>query len=141
MSIADSDAPGLRILQLLKAPESKDQELLPGILDRAKQEPDCDRQRAIIELIEELLLRRHSQLDREEVRRMFHLNDLRKSRVWQEAHQEGIQEGMEKGVEKGQALAQRQYVQRWLAKGKSVKEIAELLELPVREIRRLARRQ
>jgi predicted transposase/invertase (TIGR01784 family) len=54
LSIADSDVPGLQVLQLLQAPESKDAELLPGILDRVKREPDCDRQKAIIQLIEEL---------------------------------------------------------------------------------------
>ena len=62
---------------------------------------------------------------------MFHLADLRKTRVWQEAHEEGI--------EKGTAETKRQLVARCLAKGMPHKQIADLLEMPVNDIRRLAK--
>lgn len=79
---------------------------------------------------------------------MFQLHDLRKSRVWQEAHEEGIEKGLKKGLEKGReegmekgkTKTQQELVQRLVAKGKPLKEIAELLELPLARVRRLASR-
>ena len=59
---------------------------------------------------------------------MFHLHDLRESKVWQEAEKTGQEKGRE------------ELVSLWLADGKSLKEIAELLHLPLSEVRRLARR-
>jgi predicted transposase YdaD len=58
---------------------------------------------------------------------MFQLEDLRKTRVWQEARDEGRKEGREELVHK------------WLAKGKPIKEIAELLDTSVHEVRRLSK--
>ena len=81
----------------------------------------------MIELVEELLLRRFTELGREEVRKMFHLQDIRKSKVWQEAHEEG------------KTLAQNDMVQKCLAKRMSVREIADLMGIPQKEVRRLAK--
>jgi len=81
-------------------------------------------------------MRRFTKLGREEIRRMFKLHDIRKSRVWQEAHEEGREEGQQEG----ETLAKQQLIKRWHAEGKSLKEIAELLKTPLAEIRRLARR-
>ena len=66
---------------------------------------------------------------------MFHLTDIRKTAVWKEAHEEGI----EKGIEKGEVRTKKDLVRKWLGKGKSIKEIAELMEIPVKEARRLAK--
>ena len=62
---------------------------------------------------------------------MFHLTDIRKTAVWKEAHEEGI--------EKGEVRTKKDLVRKWLGKGKSIKEIAELMEIPVKEARRLAK--
>ena len=74
---------------------------------------------------------------------MFQLHDLRESKVWQEAHQEGKKEGLERGreegLEVGRDMTNGHLVKRWLTKGKTLKEIADLLEIPLAEIRRLAR--
>jgi predicted transposase YdaD len=67
---------------------------------KAQQESDCERGKVIVELTEEILIRRYSSLDREEIRQMFKLHDIRKTRVWQEAHEEGLEKGIEKGIEK-----------------------------------------
>ncbi len=134
-------APGLTLLQLVTAPEKETPAMVARLLQR---ESDSERAQVVVELLEELLLRRFTQMDREEVRRMFQLHDLRKSRVWQEAHDEGIEKGLEKGLEKGRekgvAEAQQKVVQRMIAKGKPLKEIAEMVELPLAQVRRLARR-
>jgi predicted transposase YdaD len=41
-------------------------------------------------------MRRFTELDREEVRRMFQLHDLRESKVWQEAEKVGQEKGRQK---------------------------------------------
>ncbi len=56
---------------------------------------------------------------------MFKLEDIRKTEMWKESVED----------------TQRQLVHRWRAEGKSLKEIAELLNVPVAEVRRLARSQ
>jgi predicted transposase/invertase (TIGR01784 family) len=89
--------------------------------------------------VEELLIRRFAQLSREEIRAMFQLHDLRKTRVWQEAQEEGLEKGREEGQAEGIKLAKKELVQKWLAKGKKLKEVAELLDLPLEEVRRLAK--
>ena len=66
---------------------------------------------------------------------MFQLADIRKTAVWQEAREEGI----EKGIEKGKTLAKQEMVHSCLAKRMSVKAIADLQEIPVKEVRRLAK--
>lgn len=87
---------------------------------------------------------------------MFQLHDLRKSKVWQEAYREGIAKafaqgfalgfaegfaiGFESGFEKGKGLAQRELIRRLVAKGKSLKELAELLDVPLAQIRRAVSR-
>ena len=97
---------------------------------------DAEMGAKVLQLVEELLMRRFPNLDREEIRAMFDLEDLRKTRVWQEAHEEGHEEG----VEEGQLLAKQEMVHKLMAKGKTAKEIAELLEMSPQEVRRLAKR-
>jgi predicted transposase/invertase (TIGR01784 family) len=80
---------------------------------------------------EEFLVRRFPKLDREEIRAMFQLEDLRKTRVWQEAEEEGR--------EKGREQEREQVVRKCAAKGVPIKEIAELLDTSVHEVRRLSK--
>jgi predicted transposase/invertase (TIGR01784 family) len=91
-------------------------------------------------LLEEVLIRRYHELDRVEIRRMFKLHDIRKTRVWQEALEEGREEGREKGREEGIALAKRELVRRLRANGQTMKEIAQLMGVSLSEVRRLAGR-
>lgn len=56
-------------------------------------------------------MRQFTELNREEVRRMFQLHDLRESKVWQEA----------------QDLKALEFVKRMQSKGMTLKEIAALL--------------
>ncbi len=104
----------------------------------------------------EVLIRRYHELDRVEIRRMFKLQDIRKTRVWQEAHEEGIKKGIaiviekginkrieqtiEKGIEIGIALEKKQIVARLQANGLTRKEIADLLGISLAEVRRLVSR-
>ena len=77
--------------------------------------------------MEEFLVRRFPNLGREEIRVMFELEDLRKTRVWQEAREEGREEKT------------GELVHKLLAKGMAVKEIAALLDTSVQEVRRLSK--
>ena len=70
---------------------------------------------------------------------MFQLHDIRKSKVWREAHQSGREEGREEGRDEGKTLAQRELVRKLLEKGMSVREIAALMEIAPKDVRRLAK--
>jgi len=135
--------PGIKILRLVTAPREATRELVSDLVEQSRQDADCERGQAIVQLVEELLMRRFTEFDREEIRRMFQLHDLKESKVWQEAEQlgkeRGLQEGREEGREEGLELANRAHVKRLLAKGSSHKEIAELLAIPIADVRRLAR--
>jgi predicted transposase/invertase (TIGR01784 family) len=123
---------GLGILQLLSAQVQQLREMVGRLLRRAQQEfAGAEAGTKTIQLVEEFLVRRFAQLSREEIRAMFQLEDLRKTRVWRDAHEEGRNEGREEGRE--------ELVQKWLAKGMAVKEIAALLDTSVQEVRRLSK--
>ena len=76
---------------------------------------------------------------------MFQLEDLRKTRVWQQAlaegrhegRQQGVQEGRQDGRQEGRQEGREELVHSWLAKGMTIKEIAALLDTSVQEVRRL----
>lgn len=72
---------------------------------------------------------------------MFKLHDLRETRVWKEAHQEGKEEGLEEGIEKGKKEKMQEVVERLQANGQTQKQIAELLEISVSEVRRLTKKK
>jgi predicted transposase/invertase (TIGR01784 family) len=133
---------GLGILQLVSAPIADVKRLVETLVKKAEgNKVGAELGRKVIELTEELLLRRFTELDREEVRKMFQLHDLRKSKVWQDARQEGINEGIEKGIEKGKSIEKRVTIRRCLAKGMSIKETADFMEIPEQEVRRLAKKK
>ncbi len=65
----------------------------------------------------------------------FKLHDIRESKVWKEAHDDGVEEGVEKGV----VTERKSTIQKCIAKGMAHKEIADLLQIPIVEVRRLAK--
>ena len=118
--------PGLGILKMLSVPPDQVKGLAHKVIGAAGAAGPV-----VIELVEELLIRRFAALSREEIRTMFKLTDIRKTRVWQEAHEEGEQEGEVKLL--------RKLIGKWIDQGKTYKAIADLLEIPVEEVRRLAK--
>jgi len=130
--MSDDPAPGLGLLQLLSVPDDLAKEFVARFKYRAEREiADSAKAKKVVTLLEELLIRRYPQLNREEVRTMFELEDLRKTRVWQEAHEEGEKEATTK--------IHSELVPELLAKGMGLKEIAALLKISVAEVRRLAK--
>lgn len=144
LNIGNDPPIGLGILQLAFAAEDTIPALLSHLKGKTKtQIADADEQERVIELTEGILLRRFTQYDREEVRKMFQLHDLRESKVWQEAHQTGIdlgiKKGREEGIEKGKLIANRELALRCLAQNMSTKQVADLLAVPVSTVRRWAK--
>ena len=123
--------PGIKILRLVTAPREATRKIVSDLVEQSRQDSDCERGSAIVQLVEELLMRRFTEMNREEIRRMFQLHDLKESKVWQEAEQVGKERERER--------RDRDLVKRLQAKGTSLKEIAELLEIPLAEVRRIAR--
>jgi predicted transposase/invertase (TIGR01784 family) len=127
MTVPASAAAALKILQLVTAAKNDVPELVAELAKLARRETDCEKSKAIVELVEELLVLKFTKISREEVHKMFKLSDIRKSRVWQEAQEEAT------------IAAKREIVLRCVAKGKSLKEIAEFNDMPLAEVRRLAK--
>jgi predicted transposase/invertase (TIGR01784 family) len=135
---------GLGILQLGWAPENEVKELVRRLVERAKvPKQDRELREKVIELAEEMLVCRFTELSREEVCAMFHLANIRDTRVWKEvyheAKEEGKQEGKQEGREEGREDVKKELVHKWLARGVAPKEIAERMDISVREVRRLAK--
>lgn len=122
--------PGLGILNLLSVPPGEVKAFTHRLVESAQGGVGPK----VIELVEELLIRRFADLTREEIRTMFKLTDIRKTRVWKEAHGEG----KEQGKEEGKIAAKQEWIKKWLARGMSEKQIADLLEVDVKEVRRFA---
>jgi len=125
-------SPGLGILHLVSAGREETKDLVHQIVKKTTSEyGDSESGRNVIQLAEELLIRKFSEMNREEVRKRFHLEDLRKTRVWQEAHEEGL--------EKGKLVARQEMIRNFLDQGLSHEQIAQWTKLPVDEVRRLAK--
>jgi predicted transposase/invertase (TIGR01784 family) len=121
---------GLSIVRLLVAkPDDamiKAQQLIPQV--RGLQEP-AERRAKLIELIATVVAYKLPNLGREELEKMLQVNDLRDTKIYQEA----LEEGEEKTKE---AIAMR-----LLAKKFSLEEIAEVTGLSLAAIKRLRKKQ
>jgi predicted transposase/invertase (TIGR01784 family) len=139
---------GMAILQLLSAPGPQIPDMVARLIRRAQEEFAASALGVkAIELVEEFLVRRFPKLGREEIRAMFQLEDLRKTRVWQEAEEAGRHQGREQGREQGRQEGRQEgrekereeLVRKWVAKGMAIKDIAALLDTSVGEVRRLSK--
>jgi len=123
---------GLSILYLIRQTESQAPATARNLIARARAEIGDEALRAdLIELIERVIIYKLSRLSREEIQAMLQINDIRESRVYQEAKGEGLKEGIEKGIEIGIAIA------RLAAMKKSVAEIATILKVDDEMVRHM----
>ena len=68
------------------------------LIIRARQEvADAEKKRKFIELIETVFVDKFPDLSREEIEAMLGLNELKQTKVYQEAVQEGLEQGLEQG--------------------------------------------
>jgi predicted transposase YdaD len=77
-------------------------ELVPQLRQRTLSEiADLTVQQDIIELLGTILTSKFSHLSRQEIEAMFLVNDLKQTKVYQEAKAEGWQEGKHEGKQEG----------------------------------------
>jgi predicted XRE-type DNA-binding protein len=98
--------------------------------------------------VEGLLIRRFPEIPVEEIRKMFHLTDIRKSLAFKEAYElackevrKDVREEVRKDVRKDvREEVNEATLKKLLARGMSQKEVAEVLNIPLSEARRLAKK-
>ena len=117
---------------------------MPGVLGRIRQEvSDAAQRSALIGLVEEVIVSKLPQLSREEVAAMFQLGDYRKSRIFQDGKEEGKLEGeligKLEGEQRGILETKMALIPKLHADGYATAEIAELLDVPVRDVQKLLR--
>jgi predicted transposase/invertase (TIGR01784 family) len=82
---------------------------------------------------------------RKELEKMLQVNDVRETKVFQEALEEGMEKGMEKGVKQGKQLgeeqAQETIARRLLARQFALQEIADLTGLSLAHVKKLRKKQ
>ena len=88
----------IAIIQLILAPEALTPELAKQINEKVQQEPDIDLQDQVVKFIETVLVYKFPRLSRQEIEAMFTFNDLKNTRVYQDAKQEGLQLGKQEGL-------------------------------------------
>ena len=95
------------------------------LIERARTElTDATSRRDLLELIQTICVYKFPDLTRQEIELMVGLNELKQTRVYQEAVEEG---GLKTKIET---------IPRLLQLGLSVEQVAQALELPVEEVRR-----
>ncbi|MDJ0800899.1 MAG: Rpn family recombination-promoting nuclease/putative transposase [Calothrix sp. MO_167.B12] len=121
---------GLSLLQLIGIKAELAADSARELIARTRQElADVNAQRKFIELIETVFVYKFPQLSREEIEAMFGLNELKQTRVYQEAKAEGLEEGK---------LAA---VPLLLKAGMKPEEIAQQLGLDLAAVRKVAQQQ
>lgn len=119
---------GAGVLRLLFASEREAEILAPRLMQKVHRGlAGGDLELKVVELVERVLLRRFPGLNPEEMRMKFKLHDIRESKVWKEAFDDG------------DASRLRKTVDTLISKGKTLPQIAELLDIPLRELRRVVK--
>lgn len=126
---------GLSLLQLIGLRQEVVSEKGRQLIIRARQEvADAEKKRKFIELIETVFVYKFPDLSREEIEAMLGLNELKQTKVYQEAVQEGLEQGLEQGRAEGKLAA----VPLLLKLGLTVEQIAEQLQLDIDAVRKVA---
>jgi len=109
----------IAIIQLILAPENKAPKLARQINEKVQQEPNTDLQDQVVKFIETVLVYKFPKLSRQEIEAMFTFNDLKNTRVYQDAKEEGLQlgkqEGLQLGKQEGLQLGEQRGLQRQVA--------------------------
>lgn len=115
-------------MQLIVETEAEAPEQARQLLQRAEQElEDVTLRREIIDLIETIVLYKFTRMSREEIEAMLGLNELKQTKVYQEA--------LEEGEIKGRLQGKLEAVVPLLERGFAVEAIAEILGLEIEQVR------
>jgi predicted transposase YdaD len=85
--------------------------------------------RVILEFIETILVYKFPRLTRKEIERMFALDDLRQTRVFQEIRDEYLQEGIQIGKQEGIQIGKQEGIQIGKQEGRREGEISLVMRL------------
>ena len=96
------------------------------LINRTKQAVNLQQQQQLLEFIETILVYKFPKMSREEIEAMFGLSDLKQTRVYQEGEQQGSLD------------AKLEAVPRLLALGLTVEQIAQALDLELRQVQQAA---
>lgn len=119
---------GLGIIKLVVETTRNTSEVALNLIAKARaQLTDAAIQQQVIELIETIVLYKFPNLSREEIEAMLRLDELKQTRVYQEALAEGI--------EQGKLEAKLEMVPVLIQLGLSVEEISQRLGLDVETVR------
>ena len=121
-----------------KAALTRAQQLISQV--RASKEP-LEKQQKLLDFIETVVLYQFPQKSRKELEKMLQVNDVRETKVFQEALEEGMEKGMEKGKRLGVEEAQEAFALPLFAKEYPLEEIANLTGLSLTHIKKLKKKQ
>ena len=122
---------GVGIVKLVVETKKKAINYARQLLNRARQEiADEATRRQVVELIETILLYKLPQMTRQELEAMFGLDELKKTRYFQDVAQEAKQEGKLEG--------KLEAVPKLLQFGLIIEQVAEALDLPIEQVRQAA---
>ncbi len=133
---------GLSLLQLIGMKAELATESARELITRTRQElADAKVQRKFIELIETVFVYKFPDLSREDIEAMFGLNELKQTRVYQEAKAEGLEEGLQEGLQQGLEQGKLAAVPLLLKAGMKPEEIAEQLGIDLAVVEKVAQAQ
>ena len=113
----------VKLLKLITEPEATAPDLATELADQARVEiSDLVIRENLINLLETIIVYKLPYKSREEIAAMFRMSNLKETRFYQEVFTEGRQE------------ERRLLIQRLVARGTSVAEIAQIVDLPVAEV-------
>lgn len=140
--LIEPDSVGLSILKLIIAPKKRAIEQGKGLVQQVRQEfPQTKQQQELLQLIETILVYKLPKVSRQEIEAMFSLNDLKQTRVYQEAREEGKEEGREEGKKEGKIAAKLESIPRLVALGLSLEQIAQALDLEIEQVRQATQKK
>lgn len=113
-------------MQLTIAPEAEAIAQARELIDRVQQEeiPLFDRNE-IIDIVSTIIVYKFANLSREEAELMLNLTPLHETRIYKDLQRE----------------TNLKVIRNLLSKGQSIEYIAEILELPVEEVQKIAQEQ
>lgn len=126
---------GIGIIKLVVETKRKATDYARQLLNRARQEiADETLRQKVIGLIETIVLYKFPQLTPQDIEAMFGLDDLKKTRYFQEVTKEAQQEGRQEGRQEGKLEA----VPKLLQLGLTIEQVAKALGLSVEQVRQAA---
>ncbi len=125
---------GIGILKLIVESENKAGELARNLIERTKQEiTNSINQQQLQELIETIIIYKFPKLSYDEIEKMLNLQEIKQTKVYQDAKEEGklegIQQGKLEGIEEGMLRQKLATIPLLRELGLTIEQIAQKLEI------------